>query len=64
MGKTLTWKSLLDMREARYGFNSCLFNKYVYLCGSCYGDSNLIEAFSPQTDIFQLQLLCIFIRTV
>lgn len=37
------------MREAKYGFNPCLFNECVYLCGA---GSYLMEAFSPQTDHF------------
>lgn len=37
------------MIEGRGGFNPCLFHAYVYICGF---DSRLVEAFSPQTDIF------------
>lgn len=51
-----TWKALPDMREARCSFNPCAFNEFVYVCG--WG-SQLIQAFSPQTDSFlpfQLQL--------
>ena len=52
-----TWKALPDMREGRSGFNPCLFSGSVYLCGG--NSSQLVEAFSPQTDTFlplQLQL--------
>ena len=38
------------MKEARCGFNPCLFNEYVYLCG--FG-SKQMEAFSPQTNDFR-----------
>lgn len=51
-----TWKNLHTMRETRCRFNPCKFNDFVYLCG---GGSQLIEAFSPQTNRFiplQLQL--------
>jgi len=44
-----SWKALPGMIEARYSFNPCLFSDYVYLCGY---PSNLVEAFSPQTDSF------------
>ena len=44
-----TWKALPDMREGRGYFNPCLFSGCVYLCGR---DSQLVEAFSPQTDSF------------
>lgn len=37
------------MREGRRCFNPCLFNAYVYLCGS---GSLSLEAFAPQTDSF------------
>ena len=50
-----TWLSLPDMREVRRILNPCLFNGYVYICGS---GSLLVEAFSPQTEhflSFQLQ---------
>ena len=42
----LTWKSLPDMKEARWGFNPCLFKGDIYICGNTY----IVEAFSPQTD--------------
>lgn len=44
-----TWKALPDMKEGRTFFNPCLFNDCVYVCGE---NSNLVEAFSPQTECF------------
>jgi len=41
------WVVLPDMHKVRANFNPCLFNGYVYLCGSM-----LVEVFSPQTDTF------------
>ena len=43
------------MREGKHSFNPCLFNEHVYVCGD---GSQLVEAFSPQTDNFlPLQVL-------
>lgn len=42
------WKALPDMKEGRTGFNPCLFNGYVYMCGN---NSQLVEIFC-QTDRF------------
>jgi len=43
------WTALPDMREARAYFNPCLFNGIIYLCGYY---SQIMEAFSPETDTF------------
>jgi len=43
------WQALPDMQDGRSGFNPCLFNKWVYVCG--WG-SKLVEAFSPRTETF------------
>lgn len=51
--RNLTWKALHDMKEARGGFNPCLFKGYVYLCGY---NSKLLESFDPQTERFCLSL--------
>lgn len=44
-----TWEALPDMREGRDCFNPCQFKGFVYVCGR---GSQLVEAFSPQTDSF------------
>lgn len=46
---TRMWKHLPDMVEGRSGFNPCLFNRWVYVCG--WG-SKLLEVFSPNTESF------------
>lgn len=46
-----TWMALPNMRVSRKSCNPCLFNGYVYLCGS---DSVNIEMFSPHDDSFLL----------
>ena len=42
------WTNLDPMNAARWGFNPCLFQDYIYLCGY----STSIEAFSPHTEKF------------
>ena len=46
---TYKWSSLPSMAEGRYGFNPCMFEGRVYLCGL---GSRIVEAFVPQTNTF------------
>lgn len=55
------------MKESRGEFNPCLFNGFIYLCGS---GSQLVEAFSPHTDSFlplqvgvpEIRACCLFVH--
>lgn len=54
----LGWRALPRLKEGKFGFNPCLFSDFVYMCGN---GSQLIEAFSPQSERFlshSLELPC------